>query len=86
MCGVHYRVRSIKVKCERWYPTRAQAIAAFESKCKRVGIPPPECYPPGASGDSITTGLAYPRRICAAGLREGHDWVCVDTRNDLLPR
>ena len=84
---MHYRVHSTKVKCLSWYPTRAQAIAAFESKCKRMGIAPPECYPPGASGDSITTNeLAYPRRTCAAGMREGHGWVSVDTRNDFLPQ
>ena len=84
---MHYRVHSTKVKCLRWYPTRGEAIAAFELACKRKGIPPPECYPPGVSGDSITTNeLADPRRTSAAGMREGHGWVCVDTRNDLLPR
>ena len=63
------------------------AIAAFERACTRAGIPPPERYPPEVSGDSITTKeLAYPRRTCAAGMREDHGWVCVDTRNDLLPR
>lgn len=84
---MHYRVHSTKVKCLRWYPTRTEAIAAFEQACKQAGIQPPELYPPSASGDSITTNeLAYPRRTCAAGMREGHGWVCVDTRNDLSPR
>ena len=75
------------VKCLRWYPTNVQASAAFERACKRAGISPPLHYPPGASGDSITSNdLAYPRRSCAAGMRDGHGWGCVDTRNDLLQR
>jgi len=54
-CGVHYRVHSTKVKkCERWYPTKAQAIAAFERACKKAGIAPPLHYPPTVSGDSGT--------------------------------
>lgn len=80
---MHYRVHSTKVKCLRWYPTRTEAIAAFERACKRMGIAPPESYPPGASGDSITTNeLACPRRTCAAGMREGHGTLYVEARSD----
>ena len=51
------------------------------------GIQPPERYPPGVSGDSITTnGLAYPRRTSAPGVRDGHGWVYVDARNDVTVR
>ena len=71
--GVHYRVHSTKVKCLRWYPTRAAAIAAFERASKRAGIAPPEC------GDSITNthplqfSLRYDGRPRAgmAGVRGG---------------
>ena len=84
---MHYRVHSTKVKCLRWYPTKAEATAAFECASKREGIAPPLRYPPGVSGDCLTNNdIAYPRRTCAAGMREGHGWLCVDTRNDLLPR
>ncbi|HEX8893032.1 MAG TPA: hypothetical protein VF783_06900 [Terriglobales bacterium] len=83
MCGLHYH--SEKVKCRSWYPTRGTAIAAFKRACKEAGIAPPERHRP--SGDTIThNDLAYPRRIWAAGMREGHGWVYVDPRNDLLPR
>ena len=54
---MHYRVRSTKVKCLRWFQSRAQAIAAFESKCKRVGIVPPECCPARAAIPSPPTSL-----------------------------
>ena len=74
--GMHYRVHSTKVKCLRWYPTKTEAITAFERQSKRPGIAPPARYSPSGSGDSITTNaLAYPRSTCAAGLREGHGWV-----------
>ena len=80
---MHYRVYSMKVKCGSWYPTWAEAIAAFERASRRAGIPSPLCYPPGASGDSITTNeLAYPRCRSAAGMRDGHGCVYVDARND----
>ena len=60
----------------RWYATEAQAIAALEPASKRVGIVPPKRYPPGASGDGVTTNdIAYPRHTCVAGVREGHGWV-----------
>ena len=36
------------------YPTKAQAIAAVERSSKRAGLVPPERYPPGVSGDSVT--------------------------------
>ena len=69
---MHYRVHSTKVKCLPWYPTKAEAIAAFERASKRMGIAPPLHYPLGASGDCIATNeLTYPRRTCAAGMREG---------------
>jgi hypothetical protein len=71
--SMHYRVHSTKVKPGGWYPTKAGAIAAFERACKRKGISPPERYPPGVSGDSITNNdIAYPRHTSAAGMREGH--------------
>ena len=74
-------------KCELWYPTRAEAIAAFERACKRKGLAPPLPYPPGASGDSITTNdIAYPRSTCAAGLREGHGTMYVEARSDFMVR
>ena len=47
-----YCVHSAKVKCDRWYPTKAEAIAAFERKRKRAGIAPPLKYPPSVSGDA----------------------------------
>ena len=83
---MHYRVYSTMVKkCERWYSTKAEAVAAFERACKRKGIAPPLCYPPGVSGDSITTNeLAYPRSTCAAGVREGHGTLYIEVRNDVL--
>jgi hypothetical protein len=71
------------VKAYKWYPTKREAIAAFERGCKRAGISPPLRYPPSVSGDSITNNdIPYPRRTCAAGMRGGHDWVYVDARND----
>ena len=84
-CGVHYRVHSTMVKqCEQWYPTKAEAIAAFERACKRKGLAPPLRYPPGVSGDSVTTnGIAYPRHTC---MPDGQGWVYVDARNDVLLR
>ena len=70
-------------RCEQWHPTRTEAIDAFERKCKRAGIRPPERYPPGVSGDSITNNdVAYPRRKCAAGMRGEHGTVYVEARND----
>jgi hypothetical protein len=69
---MQYRVHSTNVKCERWYPTEAEAIAAFEHASKRAGIEPPLHYPPSVSGDSITNNdIAYPRSTCAAGTRAG---------------
>ena len=77
--AMRYRVHSTKVKPGHWYPTKAEAIAAFERQCKRLGISPPTQYPPRLSGDSITkNGIAYPRSTCAAGMRDGHGWVYVD--------
>ena len=65
------------------YTIKTEAIEAFERQCKRQGIVPPECYPPGASGDCVTTNdIAYPRRTSAAGVRNGHGCVYVDARND----
>ena len=56
-------------------------MAAFERKCKRAGIQPPEPYPLGVSGDDVTNNdSAYPRRTCACGLRDGHDWVYVEKK------
>ena len=54
---MHYLVHSTQVKAAgRWYPTKAEAIAAFERACKRKGIAPPLNYPPASSGDTITRG------------------------------
>ena len=85
---MHYRVYSTMVKAtDNWYATRREAIAAFERSCKRVGLAPPLDYPPGISGDNVTSNdLVYPRRTCAAGPREGHGVVCVESRNDVLGR
>lgn len=81
---MRYRVHSTKVKPVRWYPTKRDAIAAFERQSKRAGVSPPERYPPSVSGDSIATNdVAYPRSTCAAGRRDGHGWVYVDARNDV---
>ena len=80
---MRYRVHSTKVKPKRWYPTKAEAIAAFELQSKRARVSPPEHYPPGVSGGSITTNdVVYPRTTCAIGRRDGHGWVYVDARND----
>ena len=80
---LHYRVHSTMVKSERWYGTRAEAIAAFEQKCKRARIAPPRQYPPRVSGDFVTSNsIAYPCRRSARGVREGHGWVYVDARSD----
>ena len=80
---VHYRVHSTKVKCQRWYPTKAEAIAAFERQCQRAGIAPPLRYPPTVRGDCASTNdVAYPRCRSAAGMRDGHGSVYVDARND----
>ena len=79
---MHYRVHSTKVKCEHWYPTKPEAIAAFERARKRLGISPPAQYP-CVSGDSITNNdIAYPRCRGATGFRDGYGWVYVDARND----
>ena len=67
VCGVHYRVHSNEGKSLRWYPTKAEAIAAFERARKRKGLVPPLSYPPGACGDSITTNdIAHPRSTLSA--------------------
>ena len=45
---------------------------------------PPERYPPGVSGDSITNNdIAYPGHTSATAMREGHGMVYVDARNDV---
>ena len=68
MWRLHYRVHSKKVKSDRWYPTKAEAIPAFERKCKPAGIQPPLPYPLSVNGDSITNNLiAYPRYRRAVG-------------------
>jgi hypothetical protein len=73
MATVHYRVHSTIIDSKRWYPTKAEAIAAFERQSKRAGVSPPEHYPPSVSGDSITTNdIAYPRSTCAMGRRASH--------------
>jgi hypothetical protein len=79
---VIYEVSSSKVRIERWFESREDAIAAFERKCKRLGIPAPLHYPPGQSGDCVSSNLlAYPRRTCATRLRDGHGYVFVEKRN-----
>ena len=81
---VHDRVHGTIIASLRWYPTKGEAITAFERKCKRAGVQPPKRYPPGVSGDSITRNdLAYPRSTCAMGMRDGHGWVYVDAREDV---
>ena len=77
-----YQVSSSKVRILRWFESREEAIVAFERKCKRLGIAPPEYYPPGISGDSISDNLiAYSRRTWAAGVRDGHGYVFVEKKN-----
>ena len=66
---MRYGVHTTQVWCLRWYPTKAQAIAAFERVSERSGTAPPECYPPGASGDSITP----PRDFAQPWLRAAAD-------------
>ena len=84
---MRYRVHSTKVKSGSWYPTKAETIAAFERSCKRAKIAPPKHYPPTVSGDLVTNNdTAYPRRSCAAGVREDHGWVYVEVRNDFMVR
>ena len=81
-CGVHYRVHSTKVKSERWYLTKQEAIAAFERACKRLGISPPAQYPPSVSGDSITNNDIA---CCAAAVLLGRmvtAGVYVEVRNN----
>ena len=82
---MHYRVHSTLVKkCERWYPTKAEAIAAFERTCNRAGIRPPDRYPPSVSGDCIMTNeIAYPPSTSAMGVRDGHGCVYVEASNDV---
>ena len=58
--GVRYRVHSAIIDSKRWYPTKAEAIAAFERQSKRAGVWPPERYPPGVSGDSTSLTRARP--------------------------
>jgi hypothetical protein len=73
-CGVHYRVHSKKVECGQWYPTKTEAIAAFERASKRAGIEPSHDYPPDVSGDCFTDNhIDYPH--WAAWVRDGHGWV-----------
>ena len=84
---MHYRIHSTKVKSRGWYPTKTEAIAAFERGCKRVGIAPPLHYPPSVSGDSITnSNIAYLRSPWATEVREGHGWVYFEARNDFMGR
>jgi hypothetical protein len=76
---VIYQVSSSKAHILRWFHTREQAIAAFERKCKRLGFTSPLSYPPGSSGDTFHDNrIAYPRRTLAAGVRNGHGYVCVE--------
>ena len=42
-----YQVSSSKVRIDRWYESREEAIKAFERQCKKLGIAPPLSYPPG---------------------------------------
>jgi hypothetical protein len=80
--AVIYQVSSSKVRIERWYESREEAIAAFERKCKRLGLTPPLSYPPGQSGDAVSDNLTtYTRRTCATGVRNGHGFVFVQKRN-----
>jgi len=80
---VIYQVSSPKVRIERWFSSREEAIQAFERACKRLGIAPPLAYPPGVSGDSVSDNLvAYPRRISAQGRRAGHGYMFVQKRNN----
>jgi len=78
-----YQVTSSKVRIERWFANREEAIAAFERKCKRLGLTPPLSYPPGVSGDVFQDNrIAYPRWTWAARVRDGHGYVLVERRNE----
>ena len=80
---MRYRVHSTIIASKRWYPTKGEAIEAFECQCKLAGISLPGWYPPSVSGDCFTTNdVAYPRSTCAMGRRDGHGCVYVDARND----
>ena len=77
-----YQVSSSKVRIVRWFDTQEEAIAAFEHRCKQVGLEPPLDYPPAVKGDTVEdNGIAYPRRTQARGLRDGHGYVYVEKRN-----
>ena len=77
-----YQVSSSKVRIRRWFDTREEAIAAFEHQCKQLGLAPPLHYPPAVSGDTVEdNGIAYPRRTCAVGARDGHGYVFVESRD-----
>jgi hypothetical protein len=79
---VIYQVSSSKVRIVRWFESREEAIAAFERKCKRLGIPAPLHYPLGVSGDCVSSNLlAYLHRTWAAGVRDGHGYVFVEKRH-----
>jgi hypothetical protein len=73
---VIYKISSSKVCSIHWFDTREEAIAASEPMSKQIGLSPPLHYPPAVSGDTLEdNGIAYPRRTCAAGLRDGHGYV-----------
>jgi hypothetical protein len=79
---VIYQVSSSKVRIDRWYESREEAIKAFERQCKKLGIAPPLSYPPGKSGDAVSDNrTGEPRRTCATGARNGHGYVFVQKRN-----
>jgi hypothetical protein len=47
------------------------------------GTAPSLHYPASASSDCIANNyIAYPRYTYAAGVSDGHGWVCVDASND----
>ena len=54
---MHYRIRSRKVYCGEWYPTKMEPIEAFERQCERKGPAPPLRYVRIA--DSCTIRLTY---------------------------
>ena len=58
-----YQLSTSTVPIERWFDTREEAIAAFERKCKRLGIRPPLDYPPSCCGDMYSLTIALPTLI-----------------------
>ena len=63
---MHYRVHSTKVKPKGWYPTKAEAIPAFEHTFKHLASRRQRAiHRLSAVTRSPGNNLAYPRSTCA---------------------